>query len=248
MVLNGRLFHIAEKRPIDEFLRITADLIRANKPTTDLYIRPTLYKALGSITPKLEGCATEFCMWVQPMGAYLDLNKGLDVCISNWRRVDANAIPPRAKVGGSYVNTSLTVTDAHRLGFDDAVVLTENGNVSEGSAMNIFLVRHGKLLTPPVYENILEGITRDTIMELAKNELGLETQQRTLSRSDLYEADEAFFCGTGAQVAAIGSFDRRELGLPAPGPITKKIQALYFEAVKAKLPRYESWCTIVPVE
>lgn len=143
------------------------------------------------------------------------------------------------------MNTALAVTDARKMGFDDAVFLTESGHVSEGSAMNLFLVRKGKLLTPGVTANILEGITRDSVMQLAQNELGVETIQRVIDRSELYFADEAFFCGTGAQVAPITSFDNRAVGNGEIGPITKKLQDVYFKAVKNQLPNYASWCTVV---
>jgi branched-chain amino acid aminotransferase len=181
------------------------------------------------------------------LGNYLDLSKGLSVCVSSWRRLGDNQIPPRTKAGGAYMNTALAVTDARRMGFDDAVFLTDAGHVSEGSAMNLFLIRHGKLITPGDTANILEGITRDTVIQIAKNELGLETESRTIDRTELYRADEAFFCGTGAQIAPITQFDNRQVGTGELGEITHKLQTLYFDVVKGKLPQYRHWCEKVPV-
>jgi branched-chain amino acid aminotransferase len=162
--------------------------------------------------------------------------------------VDDNAIPPRAKAGGAYMNTALAVSDARKSGFDDAIVLTPEGTVSEGSAMNVFIVRNGKLITPAITENILEGITRDTILTLARNELGLQTEERVIDRTELYVSEEAFFCGTGAQVAPITQIDNRPLGDGQIGPITRKVQDLYFQVVKNQIPRYKDWCTCVSVK
>src|SRR5262249_49159613 len=149
--------------------------------------------------------------------------------------------------GGGYMNTALAVSDAHSMGFDDAIFLTESGTVAEGSAMNLFLVKDGKLVTPSKTEDILEGITRDTMMTIAKNELGIETEERTIDRSELYHADEAFFCGTGVQVAPITCIDNRTVSDGSIGPITNRIQTLYFDLVKNKLPQYRGWCTLVDV-
>jgi branched-chain amino acid aminotransferase len=230
-----------------ELLEITKTLIQKNKPKTDTYIRPTLFKTGENITPTLEKTVTDFCLWTAPLGNYLDLSKGLSVCVSSWRRLGDNQIPPRTKAGGAYMNTALAVTDARRMGFDDAVFLTDSGHVSEGSAMNLFLVRHNKLITPGDTANILEGITRDTVIQIAKNELGLETEARTIDRTELYRAEEAFFCGTGAQIAPITQFDNRAVGTGQLGEITQKLQALYFDVVKGKLPQYRHWCEKVPV-
>jgi branched-chain amino acid aminotransferase len=245
LLSNAKMCHLVPDKSLEEIIQITLDLVRKNAPQGDIYIRPTLYKTGLNIAPTLEKTITEFCIWVQPLGNYLDINKGLSVCVSTWRRVDDNAIPARAKAGGAYMNTALAVSDARKMGFDDAILLTHEGTVSEGSAMNLFLVKNGKLITPATTENILEGITRDTLMTLARQELGIETVERVIDRTELYTADEAFFCGTGAQVAPIGQIDLRPVGAGEVGPITRQIQNLYFDVVKNKVPAYSDWCTVV---
>lgn len=245
LLKNSQIFYMTPELSVRQLCEITVELVQKNQHESDIYIRPTLYKAGESITPSLEYTETDFCLWTKPMGDYLDLEKGLNVCVSNWRRVPDNSIPARAKAGGAYMNTALAVTDARKMGFDDAIFLTAEGTVSEGSAMNLFLIKDGKLMTPSTTEDILEGITRDTIMTLAQQELGLETEARTIDRTELYHADEAFFCGTGAQVAAIGSIDNRPVGSGKPGELTRRLQNLYFEVVKNRKPTYSEWCTLI---
>lgn len=246
LLSNARLFHLVPEYSLEELCDITIQLVKKNAATTDTYIRPTLYKSDINITPRMDTTVTSFCLWTHPLGNYLDITKGLNVCVSNWRRVDDNAIPPRTKAGGAYMNTALMVTDSRLAGFDDAIALNHDGTVSEGSAMNLFLVKNNTLITPGTTENILEGITRDCMMQLAKNELGLATEQRTVDRTELYMADEAFFCGTGAQVAPIARIDNRWIGNEgAVGPITQQLQQLYFKAVRHELPAYHPWGTVV---
>ncbi|MBX2861889.1 MAG: branched-chain amino acid transaminase [Vampirovibrio sp.] len=248
IIANGKVCHLTPSQSAEELEQITKDLIQKNGWEKDTYIRPTIYKSGINITPRLDHNVTEICIWTQPLGEYLALDKGLNICVSSWRRLADNVIPPRAKAAGAYMNSALIVTDARAMGFDDAVVLTESGHVSEGSAMNLFLVKNGKLVTPATTENILEGITRDSIITIAKNELGLETEERVVDRTELYTADEAFFTGTGAQVSPITQFDNRPVGDGNIGPIAKKLQDLYFQVVKNKLPQYSHWCTEVALE
>lgn len=248
MVKNSVLLCLQPEYTVDDLMDITTKLIEKNAPTTDTYIRPTLYKGdIDMISPSLIKPKTEFCLWSASLDQYVDTEKGLKVCVSSWRRLDDNAIPPRAKAGGAYVNTALISTDARKMGFDDAIVLSENGTVTEGSAMNLMLVRDGKLITPCKTHNILEGITRDTIITLAKNELGLEVEEREVDRTELYMVDEAFFCGTGAQVAPITSIDLRDIADGKIGPITTKLKDLYNKVVRNQLPQYASWSTMVKI-
>lgn len=230
---------------VDELCDLTIELLRKNAPKTDTYIRPTAYKSGMRIGPTLTDNPSEFCMFTVPFGDYFHGAPGLKVAVSNWRRVDDNAIPARGKIIGAYANTALAKTDAVRAGFDDCIVLAENGHVSEGSAMNIFMVRNGQLITTPVSENILEGITRDTIMEFAASELGLNTVVRSVDRSELYIADELFFCGTGAQVAPIIEVDRRPVGDGGVGPISQKIKDMYESICRGEVPKYKKWLTPV---
>ena len=245
LLSNANIFYMDINETVDDCLNILAELIRKNAHKGDTYIRPTLFKDGISIGPSLDKDPTSLSIFTQPLGDYIPIDKGLHVTVSNWRRNGDNAIPPRAKAGGAYMNTALAVTDARRSGFDDAIVLTEQGKVSEGSAMNLFLVRNGQLITPSNTENILEGITRATIIELARKELGLEVVERTVERTELYVADELFFCGTGAQVAGVTKVDHRPIGTGEVGVLSKKIQDLYFQVVRNQVPQYSDWCQIV---
>ena len=196
----------------------------------------------------LKGVESKLCCYVIKLGDYCDITSGLDVCVSSWRRLADNAIPSRVKATGSYINSALAASEAKQAGFSEAIFLNENGMVVEGSAMNIFLVHQGELITPPRSETILVGITRNTVIELVKKELGLNVIERPIARTELYVADEIFFCGTGAQVAPVRSVDRRIIGDGQPGPITKKLQEIYFQVVQGENEKYSNWCTAVPCE
>lgn len=239
---SGKIMYMKSPHTTEEYCKVTRDLLKKNNYREDAYMRPTLYKSAQKVGPGLYDNPDSFMIISNKMGDYIDTSKGLKVCVSSWRRLSDNAIPPRAKVAGSYANAALIKTDAHNMGFDDAVVLDENGMVTEGSAMNLFLVQNGKLITTMKTDNILVGITRDTIMELAKDVLGLEVEERAISRTELYISDEAFYCGTGAQVSPIVSIDERVLGDGNVGPISKELQKLYFDVVKGKVPKYKKWC------
>ena len=230
---------------VDEMCDFTVELLKKNAPKTDTYIRPTIYKSCEAIGPKLMKGEDSFLVFTTPLGDYVDISKGLSVCVSSWRRTDDNAIPPRAKIGGCYVNTALIVTDALKSGYDEAIVLTQDGHVSEGSAMNLYLVEGDKLITTKITDNILVGITRNTVKEIAQKEFGLEVIEREIDRTELYIADEAFYCGTGAQISPITQIDKRPVGDGKIGKTTKKIQDLYFEIVKGNSEKYKHWC--VPV-
>lgn len=234
---------------IDAMVDITLQLMQKNQCRQDTYIRPIVYKADLRIGPilKVPDTKDDFCLFTVPMAGYLDTEKGIHVGVSPWRRLDDNAIPARAKVNGAYVNTALAKTDGALCGFDDVVVLTQEGHVAEGSAMNLFLVRNGQLLTSPVSDNILEGITRHSVITLAERELGIPTLCRPLDRTELYIADEAFFVGTATEVAPITKFDHRPVGSGQVGEITRQIQDLYSKVVHGLLPTYEEWVTRVKV-
>lgn len=228
-----------------ELSELTVELLRKNRPETDTYIRPIAYVDSDGLGPKFVGYPTGFAMYTIPLGDYIDVSSGIKVGFSSWRRINDNTIPARCKVTGGYVNSALAKTEALEHGYDEAILLTEDGFISEGSAENIFLVRGGKLITPALSEDILEGITRETLIELAREELGIETIERPIGRTELYVADEAFLCGTGAQVSPMIEVDKRPLGNGRIGPITAKIQALYFDVVKGKRKKYLHW--LMPV-
>lgn len=245
LVESGKILHMKPEYTVDEMCEITVDILRRNGDRQDMYIRPILYKSNLEIGPRLSGLKDDFLLFTVPMGDYVDTQRGLRVRVSSWRHTNDNAIPPRAKVNGAYVNASLAKTEAVDDGYDEAIFLTSDGHVSEGSAMNLFIVRRGKLVTPPITDDILEGITRETVMTLATEELGLEVVERSIDRTELYVAEEAFFVGTGAQVSPITEIDRRPVGDGQIGPISNQIQALYFDVVRGRVPKYRHWCLSV---
>ncbi len=242
LVNSGKIMYMKSDYSIAEMCEITKNLLKKNEYRQDVYIRPQFYKSAEKIGPSLIDNPDSFLIFSFTMGDYIDLSKGLKVCVSNWRRSDDNAIPPRAKISGCYANTALIVTDAKKAGFDDAIVLSPDGHVTEGSAMNLFLVHDNKLITSNITDNILVGITRNTIIELAKSVLGIEVIERQIDRTELYICDEAFYSGTGAQVSPITSIDNRAVGDGAVGPVAKELQKLYFDVVKGKVEKYKKWC------
>jgi branched-chain amino acid aminotransferase len=241
LVRSAKIMHMDSLHTVEEYCKLTKALLKKNDYHQNVYIRPNLYKAAQKIGPGLINNPDKFFMFSLTMEDYIDTTKGLKVCVSSWRRNSDNAIPPRAKVAGAYVNTALIITDARMAGFDDAIVLTEDGVVTEGSAMNLFLVIGGKLVTTSLTDNILQGVTRNTVIELAKD-LNIEVEERVVDRTELYIADEAFYCGTGAQISPITSIDNRPLGDGKVGPIAKKLQELYFDVVRGKVSKYKKWC------
>ena len=229
----------------EELCSITTELLRRNGWRQDIYIRPLLYKSSEEIGVRLHGLKDGFLIVTAPFGAYVDIDNGIRCMVSSWRRIDDNVAPARSKCTGIYVNSALAKTEAMLNGFDEAIMLTHDGHVSEGSAENIFIVRNGALITPPESDNILEGITRATLIHLATEEMGLEVVQRQIDRSELYVADEVFLCGTGAQVSPVIEIDRRRIGDGEPGPLTSRIQADYFAICKGRNPKYRDWLTAI---
>lgn len=241
---NMKLFYFESKYTQEEVFEIIVDLLKKNLPKQDTYIRPCAYSSALSIGPGLMDNPSDICIFTVPFGDYYN-NAALRVQVSAWRRVEDNAIPSRAKIIGAYANTALAKTDAVRAGFDECIMLTESGHVAEGSAMNVFLVKGGKLITPAATDNILEGITLGTVIEIAKEQFGLETVSRSVDRSELYLADELFFCGTGAQIVAIGEVDGRPIGNGRPGTITTQIRDTYIDICRGNFPQYSKWLTPV---
>jgi branched-chain amino acid aminotransferase len=231
-----------------ELAEITVELLRREGWRQDVYVRPLAYKADEGIGVRLHGLTDALTIFSLPFGRYIEREEGAHVTFSSWRRVDDNAIPARGKISGSYVNSALAKSDAMLSGFDEALVLNADGHLSEGSAENVFIVRNGAAITSPVTDNILEGITRRTVMHLLRNEIGVEVIERPIDRSEVYLADEAFFCGTGVQIAAIAQIDHRSIGSGKMGPITAELRKLYFDIVRGKVGRYSHWCTPVYAE
>lgn len=242
LLKSAKIMWMNSPYSLDDYCNITKELLRRNNYREDAYIRPTLYKSSIKVGPTLTDNEDSFLIFTTPFGDYFDGNRGLKLCVSSWRRTSDNAIPPRAKVSGAYANAALIKTDAHEAGFDDAVVLSESGHVTEGSAMNIFLVSNGKLITSAATDDILIGITRNTVIELAKD-LGIPVEEREIDRTELYLADEVFCCGTGAQIVHVESIDHRNIADGQIGNVTRQIRDLYFDVVKGKVDKYKGWCT-----
>jgi branched-chain amino acid aminotransferase len=245
MLRSCRILRIDLPHIADELGEITLELLRREGYRQDAYIRPLAYKADEIIGVRLHDLTDEFAVFAVPFGRYIEKEEGAHVCISSWQRVDDNASPARAKITGAYINSALAKTDAVLSGYDEALVLNSSGHISEGSAENFFMVRDGCLVTPSVTANILEGITRHTVMELAQNEIGMCTEERSIDRSEIYVCDEAFLCGTGVQIAAITEVEHRSIGTGKIGPIVSRLRSLYFDAVRGRNPRYRHWCTPV---
>ncbi len=245
MAKNSKILFMELPTDIEGLSRIAVDLSRATGFQQDIYLRPTLYKEDEIIGVRLHGLKDAFHIYAAPMGTYVDIQKGLRLGTSSWRRVDDTTVPARAKIIGAYINSALCKTEAVMNGFDEGLFLNQDGHVCEGSAENLFMVRDGVLVTPGVADNILEGITRSSIIEIAERELGLKTVARTIDRTEVYIADELFICGTGAQIAWVSSVDHRDIGNGKLGPITEKIRDIYYRAVHGELPRYHHWLTPV---
>ena len=240
---NGcRLLKINLPYTIDELCQITVELVERCGFQENLYVRPLAYKSSESLGVRLHDLDEDFLVFAIPWGPYLDIDQARCV-VSSWRRPDDNVIPPQAKITGLYINNALAKTEAISNGFDEAIMLTSDGYVSEGSGENIFLVIDGKLVTPASYNSILMGITRDTVIELAQNELGIETIERQIDRSELYIAEECFFTGTAAHITPIGEIDHRKIGNGETGEITKRLQEIYFDVLQGNNPKYLEWCT-----
>ena len=229
----------------DDLVDITTQVVQAGGFREDLYIRPLAFKSAARVANlKLHELEDDFTVIAQPFGRYIDTQVAR--CItSGWRRIDETMIPPRVKISGLYVNSILAKTDAVMAGFDEAILLNQDGHVSEGTGENIFLVKGNRLITPPLYSNILNGITRDTVIEVVKNELNITVEERPIGRGELYLADEIFLSGTAAHLTPVGELDNRSIGTGDVGPITQELQALYQDIISGRNPKYLHWC--VPV-
>ncbi len=241
--LAGNAALLMMKSPtVDEMCTIATRLVRQNEPKHNIYIRPMVYKKGLTLGPVLIDVPDGFLCYMQPLGDYLDTSKGLSVCVSSWQRLSDNSIPTRTKATGGYLNSALAKSEAVMNGYDEAVFLNDRGQVCEGSAENIFLVRGGELITPDRTADILEGITRRAILQFAKD-LGIPAVERPVARTELYLADELFLVGTGCQVSWVRSVDKRVVGAGTRGPLTERLQRAYEDAVYGRNPAYASWLT-----
>jgi branched-chain amino acid aminotransferase len=225
----------------EDLREITLRLLQAEGLRQDCYVRPLVYKADEIIGVRLHDLHDELTMFAVPFDRYVERDEGAHVTFSSWRRIDDNAVPARAKITGAYINSAFIKTDAVRSGFDEALVLTNEGHISEGSAENVFMVRNDVLITPPVTDNILEGITRRTIITLAQDELGLPVVERHIDRTEVYVCDELFLTGTAAQVTAVTRIDHRPVGDGVMGPVTGQLRQMYQDVVRGRLRKYRHW-------
>lgn len=229
----------------ESLTQITVDLLRVDNYHQNVYIRPLAYKADEVIGVKLHGLHDELSICAIPFDKYLDDDTNAHVTVSSWRRVDDNIIPARGKISGAYANSSFIKTDAVRAGFDEALVLTQEGHVSEGSAMNFFMVKDGLLVTPSVTENILEGIVRKSVIELAREELNMTVVERQVDRTEVYLCEELFMTGTAAQITAVTRVDHRPVGEGKMGLVTSRLYNLFQDILLGKVPKYKHWLTPV---
>ena len=239
-----RVLNIKLPLSIKKLCDITVELTAKCGFKEDVYIRPLAYTSSQALGVRLHDLEHDFFILVIPWGPYLDMDKAR-CCVSSWRRPEDNVIPPQIKACGIYINNALAKTEAIQNGCDEAIMLAPDGHISEGSGENIFLVRDGKLITPATTSNILMGITRNTVIELAEKELGIKTIHRAIDRSELYIADECFLTGTAAHVTPVAEIDRRKIGNGEIGPITAKLQEIYAKVIRGEHPKYMHWCTPV---
>jgi branched-chain amino acid aminotransferase len=224
--------------------RVIVDLVEKNAPAGDVYIRPFVYKSSVQLVPRLTQLEDELAVYMMRMGDYLDTESGIKAAVSSWHRLPDNAVPGRGKISGGYINSSLAKDEAMEKGADEAILLDQQGHVAEGSGANLFLVRDGALVTAPITGDILEGITRRTIIQFARDE-GMPIEERDIDRSELYIVDEAFFCGTGVQVSPISTIDGRPVGDGKPGPLTMRLRQIFFDTVRGRHPDYAHFLTRV---
>ena len=243
-LVNGcKLLMLDIPYSVDELCKITVALVEKCGYRSDVYIRPLAYKSANQVANlKLHELASDLCIIIVPFGNYLE-GDSLKCCTSSWQRPSDTTIPPRFKLTGGYINSVLAKTEAVLSGFDEAILLNKDGNVSEGSGENLFMIKKGKLFTPPLIDNLLPGITRDTIIQIVKEELGLEVEETHINRTELYAADECLLTGTAAHVTPVVELDNRKIGTGLVGPISKSIRELYFEIVKGNNSKYLYWCT-----
>jgi branched-chain amino acid aminotransferase len=241
LIQSARLISIESQYDEETLIQLMVDLLHAEGWQCDMYIRPMFYKSDTGIGVRLHDLKNDLTIWTASFQKYVKNDTSAHVTISSWRRIDDNMIPARGKVSGAYVNSALVKTDAALAGFDEALVLDQNGHVSEGSAMNVFMVRNGMVVTPPVTDNILEGITRRSIIELLQKEMGMEVVERSIDRTELPIAEEFFMTGTAAQIVAVTKVDHRPIGSGVMGPVTAKLRDMFENVVRGGNKKYSHW-------
>lgn len=245
---SASLIRINVQQSEGELTDILTNLLRAEDYHEHVYIRPLAYKSTEGLGPRLDTLDDDVTIFAMPShGGYSDDDPGIHLGFSAWRRVEDNAIPARGKIVGAYANSALIKTDAVLAGFDDALVLTEDGHVAEASTANMFMIRRGVAVTPTITSNVLEGIVRRSVIELLRNEIGIEVVERPIDRTETYLAEEMFLCGTGAQITPATQIDHRPVGNGQIGPIVSGLRKLFYEVVTGRVPKYRDWLTPVYV-
>ena len=241
---SAQILQMKTPKSQSEMAELILETARLNNSKNNIYIRPFIYKSPVQLSPRLHDLEDKFSIYILDLDDYLDTNRGLKLGVSSWRRIDENSVPSRVKSSGAYINSSLAKSEAVQNNFDEAIFLDSRGFVSEGSAENIFIVRDGVLITPSVTSSILEGITRNSLIQIAKD-LGINFEVRDIARSELYIANEIFLCGTGAQVAWVSEVDHRIIGKGVIGEITQKLKQTYLDIALNKNKNYSHWLTLV---
>ncbi len=241
MAQGCKLLWIKLPYSVEELCAITVEVLERSGFQQDVYIRPMAYKAEEKVANlNLKELGDGFFCLAIPFGSYIESEGAISCCVASWRRIDDTMVPPRFKLSGLYLNSILAKTDALANGFDEAIMLNQDGHVCEGTGENIFLVYGDTLVTPTLESNVLPGITRATVIELAREELGLTVEERLVDRSELYTAGEVFLSGTAAHIQGVGSVDHRLVGDGEIGPVTGKLQTAYFDIVHGNNPAYRS--------
>ena len=243
LVRSARMLHMELPWTAAQISGGILDLLKKNKVRDSVYIRPIAFVGEGGINLDFRKHPKHVAVFAFPFDAYFE-RSGLRVCISSWRRVSQSSMIPRAKAAANYLNSSIATIEAKLAGYDEALLLDEEGRVSEGAGENLFIVEGKVLSTPPTYSAILEGITRQTVSTLAL-EMGLEVRERPIDRSELYTADEVFLTGTATEIEAVLEIDGRKVSGGEPGPVTKRVKSSYFDLVRGLIPRHRSWLTPV---
>jgi branched-chain amino acid aminotransferase len=245
--MSAKICRIDISETDEQIVDLMREVVERSNIREDQYVRPLAYKSSEAIGVRVHDLEDDLLIFVAPFGPYLDIDAGARVQTSTWRRVEDTSIPARAKTTAGYLNSALAKTEAMQNGYDEAILLNQDGHVAEGSGENIAIVRNGRIVIPSLSDNVLEGITMMTVLDLAQTELGLEVESRTIDRSELYVADEVFMTGTAAHVTPILEVDRRLVATGDVGPISKKLQMLYFDIIYGRNPKYRRWCTAVPL-
>jgi branched-chain amino acid aminotransferase len=241
MQKNVRIMRMELPHTTEELVDITVELLRRNQFKTDTYIRPLMFASSEEIGVRLHNLKHTFSIYAIPFGNYVEIESGIRCMVSSWRRLPDQALPPRAKITGAYAQSALAKSEAVEGGFDEAIVLTIEGHVSEGSAENLFMYKDGVFVTPPATDDILEGVTRLLIMEMIRDELGKAVVERSIDRTELYTCDELLMCGTGAQISPVIEVDHRAVGNGKVGEFTQELQSMYFAAVRGESPKHKGW-------